>query len=223
MTLRNCGRRKTCRRCKISKIFAAFDPPGSGWYTAYLNVCRECMRLIRGRQVCRGCGWWLPAADFAHASAQQPVCRRCSDSPGWMDRPQKILRSLSRRSGGIFTSVVGGAPTHVLCINCRQFRRLIEFWRSGSYPPQYDTACRDCRNEYRRDHGPSYPIKEKARRETKNALKRGTIKKNPCGKCGNTKVEAHHGDYRQPLKVIWLCRYCHLRTAPGSHGGRCTR
>ena len=28
------------------------------------------------------------------------------------------------------------------------------------------------------------------------------------------KTEAHHGDYRKPLKVLWLCRPCHSYVHP---------
>lgn len=50
-----------------------------------------------------------------------------------------------------------------------------------------------------------YPEKRKAHIVFWNALKNGIIKKEPCKKCGNTEVEAHHEDYSKPLDVIWLC------------------
>lgn len=35
---------------------------------------------------------------------------------------------------------------------------------------------------------------------------------NSCVECGTmTKLECHHSDYEQPLKVIFLCRECHKR------------
>ena len=41
-------------------------------------------------------------------------------------------------------------------------------------------------------------------------LKRGKLKKKPCERCGEEKVQMHHEDYSQPLQVRWLCRECHL-------------
>jgi len=37
------------------------------------------------------------------------------------------------------------------------------------------------------------------------AIKKGTLKRLPCEKCGNEKTHAHHSDYSKPLDVIWLC------------------
>ena len=50
--------------------------------------------------------------------------------------------------------------------------------------------------------------KQQARWKVGYALRKGYIGKKPC-KCGETKVEAHHDDYTEPLKVTWLCRTHH--------------
>lgn len=42
-------------------------------------------------------------------------------------------------------------------------------------------------------------------------LRRGKLKKKPCERCGDPKVQMHHEDYSQPLQVKWLCRKCHLQ------------
>lgn len=37
-----------------------------------------------------------------------------------------------------------------------------------------------------------------------NAVKAGTVIRQPCWVCGE-KAEAHHPDYSRPLDVVWLC------------------
>jgi ribosomal protein S27AE len=44
-----------------------------------------------------------------------------------------------------------------------------------------------------------------------NVIRAGKLKKKPCVKCGNPKSEAHHEDYKNPLKVKWLCKSCHMK------------
>lgn len=46
---------------------------------------------------------------------------------------------------------------------------------------------------------------------TNNALRDGIITKKPCKKCGDKKVQAHHKNYFEPLKITWLCRACHAQ------------
>jgi hypothetical protein len=41
------------------------------------------------------------------------------------------------------------------------------------------------------------------------AVKKGTLIKVPCERCGNIKSLAHHDDYDKPLDVMWLCQPCH--------------
>ena len=52
--------------------------------------------------------------------------------------------------------------------------------------------------------------KEVAARQTLyRAKKRGVIVPATCVVCGSNKVEAHHPDYKKPLRVIWLCTLHH--------------
>lgn len=64
--------------------------------------------------------------------------------------------------------------------------------------------------EYQRRSRAKYPGKYKARLKVANEIKYGRLIKLPCAKCGESKVEAHHTDYRSPLKVTWLCRLHHM-------------
>lgn len=77
--------------------------------------------------------------------------------------------------------------------------------------------CKACHAQHMRETRPKHSeLKPNARKKatarayTNVYVKRGVIKKTPCFKCGDEKVEAHHHDYDKPLEVTWLCRKCHL-------------
>jgi hypothetical protein len=56
------------------------------------------------------------------------------------------------------------------------------------------------------------PEKENAHRLANEALRKGVIIKPPrCTDCMARRVEMHHPDYREPLRVVWLCGRCHSR------------
>lgn len=52
------------------------------------------------------------------------------------------------------------------------------------------------------------PEKISAHRRVYVAVRNGTLKPEPCW-CGKDKTQAHHKDYKFPLKVIWLCSEHH--------------
>jgi hypothetical protein len=54
-----------------------------------------------------------------------------------------------------------------------------------------------------------YPKKYKARYRTAYLIKKGILLKEPCFICNFLNVEAHHLNYSQFNKVMWLCRSCH--------------
>ena len=41
------------------------------------------------------------------------------------------------------------------------------------------------------------------------AIRNGTLVRQPCVRCAETKSLAHHEDYDYPLTVMWLCQACH--------------
>jgi hypothetical protein len=52
--------------------------------------------------------------------------------------------------------------------------------------------------------------KKYAHAVVQHALRRGTLKVQPCERCGYVVgVHAHHEDYGKPLEVIWLCKRHH--------------
>jgi hypothetical protein len=43
------------------------------------------------------------------------------------------------------------------------------------------------------------------------AVRNGTLVRQPCIRCNEIKVIAHHEDYDYPLVVMWLCQPCHKK------------
>jgi len=60
-----------------------------------------------------------------------------------------------------------------------------------------------------REHENRYPERISANRILQYAVKKGSIKKEPCVVCGNPKSQGHHPDYSKPLEVVWLCAKHH--------------
>lgn len=60
--------------------------------------------------------------------------------------------------------------------------------------------------QWRRDN----PEKYRAHLRVATAIRQGKLVKMPCKICGQLRTDAHHADYRQPLKVTWLCRFHHI-------------
>ncbi len=112
-----------------------------------------------------------------------------------------------------------------ICTRCLKFKLWADFpmnkikWDGHAY------ECRVCNNErvrksYYKDKTRSreatklsikrYPEKWKSRGLVSTAIRWGRMKKLPCQKCGETKVQAHHPDYSKPLEVLWLCIKHHM-------------
>lgn len=53
------------------------------------------------------------------------------------------------------------------------------------------------------------PLASWAHSATRSAVRRGLLTPQPCEVCGSGKVDAHHPDHRNPLRVAWLCRLHH--------------
>jgi hypothetical protein len=56
-----------------------------------------------------------------------------------------------------------------------------------------------------------HPLAVAAHKAVQQAVKAGTLKRQPCCVCGSTKaVHGHHADYTKPLIVTWHCHLCHV-------------
>jgi len=56
----------------------------------------------------------------------------------------------------------------------------------------------------------SHPDRMDARTAVSNAIASGLLLKQPCEKCGDMNVHAHHDDYSKKLSVRWLCVKHHV-------------
>jgi hypothetical protein len=70
---------------------------------------------------------------------------------------------------------------------------------------------------YARTMRAKYPGKYKARAAVANAIRKGTLKREPCVYCGDPKSQAHHRDYRKKLDIIWACFKCHRSKEHNQH------
>lgn len=53
------------------------------------------------------------------------------------------------------------------------------------------------------------PEKIKAHSKVLYHIRAGNLTPEPCEKCGDKNVHAHHDDYAKPLNVRWFCSGCH--------------
>lgn len=75
---------------------------------------------------------------------------------------------------------------------------------------QQTEAGRAGQREGHKKYQAKHPEKRYAQIKANNAIRDGRLFRQPCGTCGNKKVEAHHEDYSKPLEVVWLCKKHHL-------------
>lgn len=68
-----------------------------------------------------------------------------------------------------------------------------------------DPARKVWKAQAQRKHRANNPGRARARNAVANALRDGRLIRLPCEECGNKRSQAHHRDYRSPLKVRWLC------------------
>jgi hypothetical protein len=126
------------------------------------------------------------------------------------------------------------------CKKCRQTKDIQDFYAHKATTDGRINFCKECVKERVRKHNSLPETKRKnnewfktekgknklsrhankyraankektyARNKLAYEIKLGKIEKQPCQVCGNEKVEAHHTDYSEPLKVMWLCFKHHM-------------
>lgn len=75
--------------------------------------------------------------------------------------------------------------------------------------PYLGAVCLRCQSRAVRKWKSRNPHKVLAQRALQRAVRRGRIERQPCQRCGIEPAEGHHPDYRDPLRVEWLCRRHH--------------
>lgn len=88
--------------------------------------------------------------------------------------------------------------------------KTVEEWRTYQREYQKRPSQTLYKREYMRKRRKKLGThKDKVRLKVWYAVKKGILTPEKC-KCGESKVEAHHPDYRKHLSVVWLCRLCHI-------------
>jgi hypothetical protein len=78
------------------------------------------------------------------------------------------------------------------------------------YYQRTDVKLRTAEYARERRKDPDERRKNFARMKVRRALESGKIERLPCQVCGARFTDAHHEDYSDPLRVVWLCRKHHL-------------
>lgn len=115
-----------------------------------------------------------------------------------------------------------------ICSKCKKERHISNFVKNRTRKDGYMPSCRDCeriRNakyyqknkerlierskKYHRENS----MKTRAHGLVNNALLAGWLKRpkycSTCNNKSNTPIEAHHPDYLDPFRIVWLCSDCH--------------
>lgn len=97
-----------------------------------------------------------------------------------------------------------GGKMHFRSTVCKKCRSLAGEnngnWKGGISKDNY---------HYKKIQKERFPQKIKAREIVCDAIRNGRITRGICVVCGNDKPEAHHENYDDPLKIIWLCKKHH--------------
>ena len=99
------------------------------------------------------------------------------------------------------------------CSKCKETKALSEFNTRPDRPSGYRSECKQCQYATHRKRELSQRYKIRAKDNALVALRKGRIQKPLfCQRCYKAKpLDKHHPDYKNQLKVEWLCRKCHTK------------
>lgn len=93
-----------------------------------------------------------------------------------------------------------------ICIRCGEEKPLDEFYVHKRMADGHLNVCKSC-----------VKLRIGRYRKVKRALKSGKIvRPEYCEVCGKKcRTEAHHKNYDESLRVVWMCRTCHANYHTG--------
>jgi hypothetical protein len=137
--------------------------------------------------------------------------------------------------------------THKNCNNCKELKPVGEFYKKRKNlkcgTQYYHGLCKMCEKRYRAGMQEWYkkylkgwrithkdyiiakqeeirkarPERNKCRLRTRYHVRVGNLKKFPCVVCGVVTVHAHHPDYNDHMRIVWLCPQHHSLLHAGDY------
>ena len=107
------------------------------------------------------------------------------------------------------------------CSVCKKQKPKDSFYFNNSRHKNVHSRCKQCekiRSELRKEYFREYMKRDSVVNHHKWEARlkaRKFLTQKPCEVCGSSKSEAHHPDYNEPLKVIWLCHSHHWKVETG--------
>ena len=105
------------------------------------------------------------------------------------------------------------------CISCGQpLHRKSEYYCSANCADAFGTKSSEKAPPFlskwkirkrKQAKDPLIVLRQKVRRQTKDLIRRGVLRRGPCVVCGDRNVVPHHEGYSDPRGVIWLCEDHH--------------
>jgi uncharacterized protein (DUF983 family) len=112
------------------------------------------------------------------------------------------------------------------CTKCKTSKSKEEFAKNKTAKDGLQHYCRTCYTKIHREYRKTKEGKSVRAQNARDyrakgenisthavrvhfAVKKGILQKEPCAVCGEENVQAHHEDYSDSLKVVWLCQKHH--------------
>jgi hypothetical protein len=160
---------------------------------------------------CNKCGVVKPISEFHHDRRAKDghvgCCRQCNINRvrQWemANRERKNARARKWCSANPLKVSAKHRRWHAVAANRERKAARMSRWRSIN---------RESINARRRAWHKAHPEKPRAHLALRRAIRAGTIvRPNACQMCGSTssRLQGHHDNYTERLKVDWLCSRCH--------------